>query len=48
MAKLKIYVLQPDVAARGMTAKLAAGVTAVDYAGFVALVAEHSTNQSWV
>jgi tRNA 2-thiouridine synthesizing protein B len=45
---LKVYALQPDVDARGMTGKLVDGVTAVDYAGFVDLVAEHPTNQSWL
>ncbi len=48
MPNLKVYVLQPDVAARGMAGKLVDGVTAVDYGGFVDLVAEHSTNQSWL
>jgi len=47
-ARLKVVVLQPDVAARGMAGKMAEGVSAVDYAGFVDLVAEHSTNQSWL
>jgi tRNA 2-thiouridine synthesizing protein B len=46
--RLRVYVLQPDVAARGMAGKLADGVTAVDYAGFVDLVAEHPNNQSWL
>ena len=46
--QLKIYVLQPDVEARGMAGKLLEGVTPVDYAGFVDLVAEHTTNQSWL
>ena len=48
MARLKVYVLQPDVAARGMAGRLVDGVTPVDYAGFVGLVAEHTTNQSWL
>ncbi len=48
VARLKVYVLQPDVEARGMAGKLAAGVTPVDYAGFVDLVAEHPNNQSWL
>ena len=47
-ARLKVYVLQPDVQARGMEGKLAAGITGIDYGGFVDLVAEHSTNQSWL
>jgi tRNA 2-thiouridine synthesizing protein B len=46
--QLKVYVLQPDVDARGMAGKLVDGVTAVDYAGFVDLVAEHPNNQSWL
>jgi tRNA 2-thiouridine synthesizing protein B len=48
MKQLKVYALQPDVDARGMTGKLVDGVTAVDYAGFVALVVEHPNNQSWL
>ncbi len=45
---LKVYALQPDVEARGMAGKLAGGVAAIDYAGFVDLVAEHPNNQSWL
>lgn len=48
MPRLAVYVLQPDVVARGMAGKLAAGVTAVGYAGFVDLVVEHPSNQSWL
>ena len=48
MARLKVYALQPDVEARGMAGKLLDGVTAVDYAGFVDLVAEHPNNQTWL
>lgn len=48
MQHLKVYVLQPDVDARGMQGRIVDGVTAVDYAGFVDLVAEHPTNQSWL
>ena len=46
--RLKVYALQPDLEARGMAAALIEGVTAVDYGGFVDLVAEHSTSQSWL
>ena len=46
--QLKVYALQPDVEARGMAGKLLDGVTAVDYAGFVDLVAEHPNNQTWL
>ena len=48
IAKLRVYAPQPDVEARGMAGKLVDGVTAVDYAGFVDLVAEHPNNQSWL
>ena len=46
--RLKVYALQPDLEARGMAASVAEGVTTVDYGGFVDLVAEHTTNQSWL
>ena len=48
LGSLKVYVLQPDVDARGMTGKLVDGVAAIDYAGFVDLVAEHANNQTWL
>ena len=48
MAGMKVYVLGPDLDARGMTDRLLEGVTAVDYGGFVDLVAEYPTNQSWL
>ena len=48
LAQLKVYAMQPDVEARGMAGKLVDGVTAIDYAGFVDLVAEHPNNQSWL
>ncbi|MDD2917548.1 sulfurtransferase complex subunit TusB [Rhodoferax sp.] len=47
-AKLSLYVLQPDLDARGMTAKLQDGITPVDYAGFVDLVEKYPTSQSWL
>lgn len=47
-ASLKIYALQPDMDARGMTSALIEGVTLVDYSGFVDLVAEHNTSHSWL
>jgi tRNA 2-thiouridine synthesizing protein B len=46
--RLKVYALKPDLDARGVAASLADGVTAIDYAGFVDLVAEHPNNQSWI
>jgi tRNA 2-thiouridine synthesizing protein B len=48
LQRLKVYALQPDVDARGMTDKLIDGITTVDYGGFVDLVAEHPTCQSWL
>jgi tRNA 2-thiouridine synthesizing protein B len=48
LATLKVHVLQPDVEARGMAGQLVEGVTAVDYGGFVDLVAGHPVAQSWL
>ncbi|NMM10975.1 MAG: sulfurtransferase complex subunit TusB [Polaromonas sp.] len=45
---LKVYALQPDMDARGVTGKLIDGVTLVDYRGFVELALEHSTSHSWL
>lgn len=46
--RLKVYALAPDLEARGVAGALLEGVTAVDYAGFVDLVAAHPTCQSWL
>lgn len=48
MGKLKFYALAADLEARGVADRLMDGVTPVDYAGFVDLVAEHKTCQSWL
>lgn len=48
LGQVKVYVLTPDLDARGMSDRLAEGFTAVDYDGFVDLVAEHPTSQSWL
>jgi tRNA 2-thiouridine synthesizing protein B len=48
MASMKVYVLGPDLDARGMSDRLIEGVTSVGYDGFVDLVAEYPTNQSWL
>jgi tRNA 2-thiouridine synthesizing protein B len=48
MAHLEIYVLAPDLEARGMGQALAEGVKPVDYAGFVDLVTKHKNCQSWL
>ena len=47
-AKLKVYALQPDMDARGVTGKLIDGVTLVDYGGFVDLTVEFKTSHSWL
>jgi tRNA 2-thiouridine synthesizing protein B len=47
-AHLDIYVLAPDLEARGMAQSLAEGVKSVDYAGFVDLVVQHKNCQSWL
>ncbi len=47
-ACLKVYALEPDLDARGMTAKLIDGVTLVDYAGFVDLTVKYRTSHSWL
>lgn len=48
-AKFKLHVLGPDLSARGLSAdKLVAGISVVDYGGFVDLVAENDVVQSWL
>ena len=44
---ISFAVLGPDLQARGLENKLADGIKVVDYEGFVNLVAEHDTVQSW-
>ena len=44
----KLYALGPDLDARGVADRVMDGVTVVDYAGFVKLVAENKTCQSWL
>jgi tRNA 2-thiouridine synthesizing protein B len=48
MGKFKFYALTQDLEARGIADRVMDGITAVDYAGFVDLVAEYKTNQSWL
>jgi len=46
---VSLYVLGPDLTARGLDAgRLIEGVTGVDYAGFVDLVASHDRTQAWL
>jgi tRNA 2-thiouridine synthesizing protein B len=46
--RLEIYVLAPDLDARGMAQSLAEGIKTTDYTGFVELVAKHKNCQSWL
>jgi tRNA 2-thiouridine synthesizing protein B len=49
LAGLKVSVLGPDLAARGIGEdKLIDGVTVVDYAGFVDMVEANDKVQSWL
>ncbi|MBL6932377.1 MAG: sulfurtransferase complex subunit TusB [Rhodospirillales bacterium] len=44
-----MFVLGPDLKARGLAEDdVADGITIVDYSGFVDLVVEHGTVQSWL
>jgi tRNA 2-thiouridine synthesizing protein B len=46
---IKLYALGPDVDARGLSEKpLIDGLELIDYAGFVDLVEEYSSVQSWL
>ena len=47
--ELKLYVLGPDLQARGLLQdELMQGFEIIAYAGFVELVIEHPVNQSWL
>ena len=48
LARFKICALLPDLEARAVADRVIDGVTAVDYAGFVDLVAESRACQSWL
>jgi tRNA 2-thiouridine synthesizing protein B len=48
MGRFKVYVLQPDLEARGLADRLVAGVTPVDYGGFVELTTTNKNCQSWL
>lgn len=48
MADKSVYVLGPDLAARGLEGKSMEGIAVVDYAGFVDLTADNETTQSWL
>jgi tRNA 2-thiouridine synthesizing protein B len=46
--KFKLYALTADAEARGLADRMMDGITLVDYGGFVDLVAEYKTCQSWL
>jgi tRNA 2-thiouridine synthesizing protein B len=48
MGRFKIYVLMPDLEARGLGDRLIEGVSSVDYGGFVDLTSNNKTCQSWL
>ena len=48
MGRFKVYVLQPDLEARGLADRLIAGISPVDYGGFVDLTATNKNCQSWL
>lgn len=48
MADKKVYALTPDADARGIRTNLLSNVQLVDYNGFVDLVTENDTVQSWL
>ncbi len=48
MKSVAIYALYPDIEARGMQDRAIDGIKMVDYGGFVDLVAEYRTVQSWL
>ena len=49
LGNLQVYVLGPDLFARGMTEdQVIDGIKVVDYAGFVDLVTEHDKVQAWL
>jgi len=48
MGQMKVYALKPDLEARGMADRVLDGVNLVDYGGFVDLVTEYNTCQSWL
>lgn len=48
MERFKVYVLRPDLEARGLADRIIAGVSPVDYADFVDLTANNKNCQSWL
>jgi len=48
MGRYKVYVLQPDLEARGLADRLIEGISPVDYGGFVDLTVSNNACQSWL
>jgi tRNA 2-thiouridine synthesizing protein B len=48
MGRFKVYVLRPDLEARGLADRIIAGVLPVDYGGFVDLTTTNKNCQSWL
>lgn len=49
LGRLRIYVLGPDLRARGLSeGRVIPGISVVDYADFVDLAVEHQAVQSWL
>src|SRR4030067_1428472 len=48
LGRFKIYVLQPDLEARGLADRIIAGVSPVDYRGFVGLTPSKKNFQPWL
>jgi len=48
MNDISIYVLEPDLTARGVQDQLIDGIKSVDYAGFVDLTVEHDKVEAWL
>jgi tRNA 2-thiouridine synthesizing protein B len=46
--QIKVYVLLPDLEARGLADRIIDGIASVDYGGFVDLVAANKNCQSWL
>ncbi len=46
--QMKVYVLLPDLEARGLADRIIDGIASVDYGGFVDLVAANKNCQSWL
>lgn len=44
----QIYVLKPDIEARGMKNRVIDGIQLIDYEGFVDLVVKHPNVQAWL